>query len=62
MAKDQEMEVLRARRYPSANPGIGMSTAIPACSDFDLKEVEGKIEGVFKVPKPGNCVGRDGNY
>jgi hypothetical protein len=60
MAKDQEMPTLRANRYPSPNPGISVSTAIPACSDFDLKIDE--IQGVYKTSKPGNCVRKDGHY
>lgn len=63
--KSTEMAVLQAERFPSPNPDLGYSTAIPACTTNDLEEIprgmmREKVGGVYKVPHPGNQVRKDG--
>lgn len=60
------MAPLEQKRFPSGNPDLGSTTAIPRCTEFDLEKVQPETwsrtddEFNFRVPKPGNCVRRDG--
>jgi hypothetical protein len=61
-----EINVLRQKRFSSGNPDLGKSTAIPACTEYDLTPARGGFLGLrseefnWKSPKPGNCVRKDG--
>ena len=63
--KSQEMETLRQTRESSPNPDLAMSNSYARCEEYDLtpeRRVVGYVplELSFKVPKPGNCVRKDG--
>lgn len=60
------MDTLAQKRFPSGNPDLGSTTAIPRCTEFDLTKVQPETwrstddEFNFKVPKHGNQVRKDG--
>ena len=64
--KSGEMCVLRQERFPSGNPDLGKTNAIPRCEEYDLTQARGGFLGLrseefnWKSPKPGNCVRKDG--
>lgn len=61
-----EMCVLRQKRFPSGNPDLGKTNAVPACTEYDLTQVkqgwrDADVEEFnFKSPRTGNCVRKDG--
>jgi hypothetical protein len=60
--KGGEMKALRQERFPSGNPDLVETTAIPRCDEYDLRGYGSRWDGEFnaKVVKPGNCVRKDG--
>jgi hypothetical protein len=64
--KSGEMATLRQEQFPSGNPDLGKTNAVPRCTEYDLTQAHGGFLGLrraefnHKVPKPGNCVRKDG--
>ena len=59
--KSGEMQPLRQERFPSGNPDLVRTNAIPRCEEFDLTGYEAGTKGEFtaNVVKPGNCIRKD---
>jgi hypothetical protein len=63
-----DMPAVRQKRFPSGNPDLGQTNAIPRCEEYDLKPAPRFSNGyswldseqTFKQEKPGNCVRKDG--
>jgi hypothetical protein len=57
-----KVDTLRAKRFPSGNPDLMETNAIPRDTDYDLTGYVAGYRGEFtaRVPKPGNCVRKDG--
>lgn len=64
--KDTEMCTLEQERFPSGNPDLVFTNAVPRDTDYDLSQARSGFLGLhceefnFKSPKPGNCVRKDG--
>lgn len=65
-AKSTEMATLRQKRYPSGNEDLGMTTAIPRSTEYDLEPAASRTklfvddEFTSRVRRPGNAVRKDG--
>lgn len=61
-----EMPIVGQEQFPSGNPDLGMTNAIPRSTEFDLNPTfngsryshEGEF--TFKSPKTGNQARKDG--
>ena len=59
--KSGEMKALRQEQFPSGNPDLVRTNAIPRCEDYDLTGYEAGTKGEFtaKVEGRGNCIRKD---